>query len=696
MDKEQQVMSSSSSSSSSPQVSRSHSYPDPVPWHPMDSTRKGSLDANPPPISSPDSPAPFSDSKSPSLHNDNGRNANGGADVVSARAANKTYPGKNMEDKKKMWRTSGSAVQQKLVGWKAEDPLDLSHLNLESIPKPLFKGDYFLAIKHLNLSSNRLSSLPPQIALLRSLVTLDCTFNRITDLPTELGDLLSLEYLHLSGNPLNKDLMQRHLLGTASVLQHLKERQAAEQGRVRKSNKFKGLKSTSDPDSKPRDDMRATLTPPLPAYHTLPTSSPSTLSPAISPRNPLSASDNTMNLSNKDKKAPPLTRQRSGPPPQPQNVPSPTLPATPSPTTPPPTSQPTPPDPDTPPPVIEPRGDMGPIVAQLKFGIIYTETIKSLAASSPKHQQKNEDYMHTFNGAGTLITSSTHGTKEKFILRDGEGRFTFNTYCTASFAELRDSSGVPQDRYLAALESISALGFAGKSGSVLLKSADGLLVLKTISKDEAKFLRKIMPQFLAYFKANPKTYLTRFWGLYKVIRSPIEKVNFVVMKNAFFTSKKIHERYDLKGSTVGRATDEENVRRSRIVLKDLNFNRQLKLGPERGKVFLAQLEKDTDFLQKFDIIDYSLIVGVHYLADAPTKDPAKEYPIEGEIQAMDKETQLIDEIYFINIIDMLQPYNIRKTLEYGIKSIRYGNGISVIPPENYAARFLNFIQSVVE
>jgi hypothetical protein len=51
-------------------------------------------------------------------------------------------------------------------------------------------------------------------------------------------------------------------------------------------------------------------------------------------------------------------------------------------------------------------------------------------------------------------------------------------------------------RYLAALESISALGFAGKSGSVLLKSADGLLVLKTISKDEAKFLRKIMPQIL--------------------------------------------------------------------------------------------------------------------------------------------------------------------------------------------------------
>jgi len=231
---------------------------------------------------------------------------------------------------------------------------------------------------------------------------------------------------------------------------------------------------------------------------------------------------------------------------------------------------------------------------------------------------------------------------------------------------------------------------------VLLKSADGLLVLKTISKDEANFLRKIMPQIQAYMKANPKTYLTRFWGLYKVIRSPIEKVNFVVMKNAFFTTKKIHERYDLKGSTVGRTTDEENVRRSRIVLKDLNFNRQLKLGPDRAKMFLAQLEKDTYFLQKFEIIDYSLIVGVHYLSETPTKEPRKEYPIEGEIQAIDKENQLTDEIYFLAIIDMLQPYNIRKQMEHGIKSLRYGPGISVVPPENYAARFLNFIQSVVE
>lgn len=35
-----------------------------------------------------------------------------------------------------------------------------------------------------------------------------------------------MENLHLSGNPLNKELMQKHLLGTAAVLQHLRDRQS--------------------------------------------------------------------------------------------------------------------------------------------------------------------------------------------------------------------------------------------------------------------------------------------------------------------------------------------------------------------------------------------------------------------------------------------------------------------------------------
>ncbi len=118
--------------------------------------------------------------------------------------------------------------------------LDLSNCNLDSFPKILWKEARFLTIKELNISSNKLTSLPPQINVLKALVVLDCTLNRLTDLPFEvfneiyegvhliiyfqLSELPNLEFLNLSGNPLSKELTQRHLLGTASVLQYLRER----------------------------------------------------------------------------------------------------------------------------------------------------------------------------------------------------------------------------------------------------------------------------------------------------------------------------------------------------------------------------------------------------------------------------------------------------------------------------------------
>lgn len=120
--------------------------------------------------------------------------------------------------------------------------LDLSHLNLDSIPKVVLKESRFMALKELNLSSNKITAIPPQINILKNLVVLDLTFNRIVDLPFEvynlqptfdndlilwvqLSDIPGLEFLNLSGNPLHKELTQRHLLGTASVLQYLQERQ---------------------------------------------------------------------------------------------------------------------------------------------------------------------------------------------------------------------------------------------------------------------------------------------------------------------------------------------------------------------------------------------------------------------------------------------------------------------------------------
>jgi hypothetical protein len=90
------------------------------------------------------------------------------------------------------------------------------------------------------------------------------------------------------------------------------------------------------------------------------------------------------------------------------------------------------------------------------------------------------------------------------------------------------------------------------------------------------------------------------------------KVHFVIMASVFDTPAQINTIYDLKGSLVGRhATQTE--RESGGVLKDCDLvddHRKFHLGKKR-RPFLQQLQRDAKFLASLQIMDYSLLVGVH-------------------------------------------------------------------------------------
>ncbi|KAG6901622.1 hypothetical protein C0995_009895 [Termitomyces sp. Mi166 len=197
--------------------------------------------------------------------------------------------------------------------------------------------------------------------------------------------------------------------------------------------------------------------------------------------------------------------------------------------------------------------------------------------------------------------------------------FKFKDYAPWVFRSLReDYFHLDPADYLLSLTSkyiLSELGSPGKSGSFFYFSRDYRFIIKTIHHAEHSYLLRILREYYEHIKANPHTLLSRFYGLHRVKLPRGRKIHFVIMNNIFPPHRDIHETYDLKGSTVGREYPEERAQQNpRAVLKDLNWinrGRILELGPEKRALFAEQLRRDAAFLNQINVMDYSLLVGMH-------------------------------------------------------------------------------------
>jgi 1-phosphatidylinositol-4-phosphate 5-kinase len=141
-------------------------------------------------------------------------------------------------------------------------------------------------------------------------------------------------------------------------------------------------------------------------------------------------------------------------------------------------------------------------------------------------------------------------------------------------------------------------------------------MIKTLTYTEQKFLRLILPTYYRHLTRHPHTFLTHFYGLYRVCMPNADntRLHFVIMRSVFHTEKKIDRVWDLKGSTVGRKSN-----KGESVLKDLDIleeGKKLRFrnGSER-EAFLKQLEIDAAFLATMGIMDYSLLLGLHNESD---------------------------------------------------------------------------------
>ncbi|EDQ99005.1 phosphatidylinositol phosphate kinase PIPK5 [Laccaria bicolor S238N-H82] len=319
--------------------------------------------------------------------------------------------------------------------------------------------------------------------------------------------------------------------------------------------------------------------------------------------------------------------------------------------------------------------------------------------------------------------------------------FKFKDYAPWVFRTLReDIFHLDPADYLLSLTAkyiLSELGSPGKSGSFFYFSRDYRFIIKTIRHSEHKFLLSILPQYFDHVKENPHTLLSRFYGLHRVKLPRGRKIHFVIMNNLFPPHKDIHETYDLKGSTVGREYPEDKAARNpRAVLKDLNWikrGKALDLGPEKRALLTEQLRRDAEFLRGVNVMDYSLLVGIHnmqrgnrdnvrrntlkvFSPDLPnslgrskttsgghkspeaiamrramrSSDPKRLgkhtirlpeedigdrlqlifYQDEAGLRATDEGNEGLDVIYYLGVIDILTPYSLVKRAEHLWKGLK--------------------------
>lgn len=327
--------------------------------------------------------------------------------------------------------------------------------------------------------------------------------------------------------------------------------------------------------------------------------------------------------------------------------------------------------------------------------------------------------------------------------------FKFKDYSPWVFRHLRKLFKLDPADYLMSLTSkyiVSELSSPGKSGSFFYFSRDYRFIIKTIHHSEHKMLRKILKDYYNHVKNNPNTLVSQFYGLHRVKLPFGKKIHFIVMNNLFPPHHDLHRTYDLKGSSLGREYIPKKGQRAltTAVQKDLNWirnNESLKLGPIKSKQLITQLEKDVALLKKLNVMDYSLLIGIHdktkhdsrrqsvYIFEPTGTEQMKAaelrkavtstnptvvstldafaetfsqssilfYSDDGGFQATDANNEPLSEIYYLGVIDYLTPYTTFKRLETFWKSMSHPRiTISAIPASEYGDRFFAFMKKAVK
>ncbi|GAB0091718.1 Putative 1-phosphatidylinositol 3-phosphate 5-kinase [Sergentomyia squamirostris] len=213
----------------------------------------------------------------------------------------------------------------------------------------------------------------------------------------------------------------------------------------------------------------------------------------------------------------------------------------------------------------------------------------------------------------------------------------------------------------------------GKSGSKFSKTTDDRFVLKEMTKQDVTIFENFAPNYFDYIQDclqhDKPTLLAKILGVFKVVikkKDSDREKSVLVMENLFF-DREISNKFDLKGSDRNRLVDPTN-QEGEIVLLDQNliqmsWSNPLYILTHSRTILREAIHRDASFLEKNDVMDYSLLVG-----------------LDGQ-----------ERLLVLGIIDYIRTFTLDKRLESLVKQtgLLGGQGKlpTVISPKPYKQRF---------
>jgi hypothetical protein len=220
---------------------------------------------------------------------------------------------------------------------------------------------------------------------------------------------------------------------------------------------------------------------------------------------------------------------------------------------------------------------------------------------------------------------------------------TFTSFAPEVFAGLRQHFDIDRESFRKSWEpedELKSLPSEGRSGSFFYRTEDKRYFLKTVLKAEFKVMSKCLKAYVEYLVSKPDTLITKVFGLYQI------GTNFFIVFENLLPFDFKGKRYDLKGrrpkkEKFGGERRYMPAKEPKDLVKDNEILRKFQIkDAEVDAKFHKQMERDTKFLQKIGVLDYSLFIGVY---DQATWDAAKA-KVEAEMAACPHRFRLYEAI----------------------------------------------------